>query len=51
MFGSLDCAVILLASTMFAATAFAQSARDVRGPSPLVAIEKPAAHATLAQRP
>ena len=39
MFGTLDCAVILAASTMFAATTFAQSARDVRGPSPLVAIE------------
>jgi hypothetical protein len=39
MFATLDCAVILAASTMFAATTFAQSARDVRGPSPLVAIE------------
>jgi hypothetical protein len=39
MFAILDCAVILAASTMFAATTFAQSARDVRGPSPLVAIE------------
>jgi hypothetical protein len=39
MLATFDCAVILAASTMFAATAFAQSARDVRGPSPLVAIE------------
>src|SRR5437016_5158597 len=39
MFATLDCAVILAASTMFAASAFAQTARDVRGPSPLVAIE------------
>jgi hypothetical protein len=42
MFATLDCAVILAASTMFVAAAFAQSARDVRGPSPLVAIENQA---------
>jgi len=29
----------MAACTMFASTAFAQSARDIRGPSPLVAIE------------
>ena len=39
MFTTLDCAVALAASTIFAATAFAQSAKDIRGPSPLVAIE------------
>ena len=39
MFTTLDCAVVLAASTIFAATAFAQSAKDIRGPSPLVAIE------------
>jgi len=39
MFSTLDCAVVLAASTLFAATSFAQSAKDIRGPSPLVAIE------------
>ena len=39
MFTTLDCAVVLAASTIFAATSFAQSAKDIRGPSPLVAIE------------
>jgi Family of unknown function (DUF6130) len=39
MFTTLDCAVVLAASTLFAATSFAQSAKDIRGPSPLVAIE------------
>jgi hypothetical protein len=29
----------MAACTLFAASAFAQSARDIRGPSPLVAIE------------
>jgi len=29
----------MAACTMFASAAFAQSARDIRGPSPLVAIE------------
>jgi hypothetical protein len=39
MFTTLDCAIVLAASTIFAATSFAQSAKDIRGPSPLVAIE------------
>src|SRR6185295_12469049 len=39
MFTTLDCAVVLAASTLFAATSFAQSAKDIRGPSPLVAVE------------
>ena len=38
MFTTLDCAVVLAASTIFTATSFAQSAKDIRGPSPLVAI-------------
>ena len=32
----------MLASTVFATSAFGQSARDIRGPSPLVAIENEA---------
>jgi hypothetical protein len=34
-----DYAVAMAACTLFASTAFAQTARDIRGPSPLVAIE------------
>jgi hypothetical protein len=36
---ALDCLVAMAACTLFAGAAFAQSARDIRGPSPLVAIE------------
>lgn len=39
MSGTLDITAVLAASTLFASAAIAQSARDVRGPSPLVAIE------------
>ena len=42
MNAALDVVAVLAVSTMFAATAVAQSARDVRGPSPLVAIDKQA---------
>ena len=42
MDASLDCLAALAACTLFAASAFAQSARDIRGPSPLVAIENEA---------
>ena len=34
-----DCAVAMAACTLFAGAAFAQTARDIRGPSPLVTIE------------
>jgi hypothetical protein len=36
---ALSCLTAIAAYTMFAGVAFAQSARDIRGPSPLVAIE------------
>jgi Family of unknown function (DUF6130) len=36
---ALDCLAAMAACTMFAGVAFAQSARDIRGPSPLVAID------------
>jgi hypothetical protein len=36
---ALSCLTAMAACTMFAGAAFAQSARDIRGPSPLVAIE------------
>jgi hypothetical protein len=36
---ALNCLAAVAACTMFAGVAFAQSARDIRGPSPLVAIE------------
>jgi hypothetical protein len=36
---TLNTLAAMAACTVFAATAFAQSARDIRGPSPLVAIE------------
>jgi Family of unknown function (DUF6130) len=36
---ALSCLTTMAACTMFAGVAFAQSARDIRGPSPLVAIE------------
>ncbi len=39
---TLDCLTAMAARTMFASAAFAQSARDIRGPSPLVAIENEA---------
>jgi hypothetical protein len=39
---TLDFLTAMAACTMFAASAFAQSARDIRGPSPLVAIENEA---------
>jgi Family of unknown function (DUF6130) len=42
MHAGLDCLTALAACTLFAASAFAQSARDIRGPSPLVAIESEA---------
>ena len=42
MDASLDCLAALAACTLFAASALAQSARDVRGASPLVAIENEA---------
>src|SRR3954463_5185202 len=42
MYAVLDCMAVLAASTLFAAGAVAQTARDVRGPSPLVAIENEA---------
>ncbi|MBR0949620.1 DUF6130 family protein [Bradyrhizobium canariense] len=42
MYAALDCMAVLAASTLFAAAAVAQTARDVRGPSPLVAIENEA---------
>ena len=42
MNAALDVVAALAVSTMFAAAAVAQSARDVRGPSPLVAIDKQA---------
>jgi hypothetical protein len=38
----LDCAAAVAACTLFATIASAQSAKDVRGPSPLVAIENEA---------
>jgi hypothetical protein len=39
MYYMLECAAAVAASTLFATIASAQSAKDVRGPSPLVAIE------------
>ena len=42
MSAALHVVAALAVSTMFAAAAVAQSARDVRGPSPLVAIDKQA---------
>src|SRR3954468_22424836 len=39
---TLDCLTAMAACTMFASAAVAQSARDIRGPSPLVAIENEA---------
>ena len=42
MDASLDCLAALAACMLFAASAFAQSARDIRGPSPLVAIDNEA---------
>lgn len=39
MQAALSCLTAMAACTMFAGVAFAQSARDIRGPSPLVAIE------------
>ena len=39
MQSALGCLAAMAACTMFASVAFAQSARDIRGPSPLVAIE------------
>jgi hypothetical protein len=42
MYAPIDCMAVLAASTLFAAAAVAQTARDVRGPSPLVAIENEA---------
>ena len=42
MNAALHVVAALAVSTMFAAAAVAQSARDVRGPSPLVAIDKQA---------
>jgi hypothetical protein len=36
---TLSCLTVMAACTMFAGAAFPQSARDIRGPSPLVAIE------------
>jgi hypothetical protein len=35
----LNCAIAMAACTLFTSVAFAQTAKDVRGPSPLVAIE------------
>jgi hypothetical protein len=42
MDAGIDGLAALAACTLFAASAFAQSARDIRGPSPLVAIENEA---------
>jgi hypothetical protein len=42
MDAGIDGLVALAACTLFAASAFAQSARDIRGPSPLVAIDNEA---------
>jgi hypothetical protein len=39
MHATFGCLTAMAACTLFAASAFAQSARDIRGPSPLVAIE------------
>jgi hypothetical protein len=39
MYTALGTLAAIAACSVFAATAFAQSARDIRGPSPLVAIE------------
>ena len=39
MYTTLGTLAAIAACSVFAATAFAQSARDIRGPSPLVAIE------------
>jgi hypothetical protein len=39
MNAALDFTVFVAASMVFATTAIAQSARDIRGPSPLVAVE------------
>jgi hypothetical protein len=39
MYTTLNCLAAMAACTMFAAGAFAQSAKDIRGPSALVAIE------------
>jgi hypothetical protein len=39
---TLDCLTAMAACTIFASAAIAQSARDIRGPSPLVAIENEA---------
>jgi hypothetical protein len=42
MYITLNCLAAMATCTLFAASAFAQSARDIRGPSPLVAIESEA---------
>ena len=42
MYAALDCMAVLAASTLFGAAAVAETARDARGPSPLVAIENEA---------
>jgi hypothetical protein len=39
MYTTLSALAAMAACTVFAASAFAQTARDIRGPSPLVAIE------------
>jgi hypothetical protein len=42
MYAALDCMAVAAASTLFAMSAAAQTAREMRGPSPLVAIENEA---------
>jgi hypothetical protein len=48
---SLYCMIAIAAGTMLATTAFAQSARDIRGPSPLVAIENEPAPTLIVDPP
>lgn len=48
---ALDVMAVLAASTLFASAAIAQSARDIRGPSPLVAIENQASARLIVDPP
>jgi Family of unknown function (DUF6130) len=48
---ALSCLTVMSACTMFAGAAFAQSARDIRGPSPLVAIENEPPATLIVDRP
>jgi hypothetical protein len=48
---ALSCLTAIAAYTMFAGVAFAQSARDIRGPSPLVAIENEPPATLIVDRP